>query len=73
MAAPRSGKDLLEPRFLALLAAHDVEPATIDIFGNSKVKTATRGSLPAGWQTLKDDTTGRSYFVDPAGKPARTT
>ena len=39
MATPRTGKDLLELRVLALLASHDVKPATMDVFGDSKVKT----------------------------------
>ena len=34
-----TGKSLLEPRLLALLSAHDVSSATMDMFGDNKVKT----------------------------------
>ena len=41
MAAARTGKDLLEPRMLALLATHQVSPNTMDLLGNNGITTLT--------------------------------
>ena len=39
MAAALTGKNLLEPRLLALFSTYDVDASTMDIFGDNKVKT----------------------------------